>query len=96
MRALGIHSVAKSSPLIMTKADVLAIFAQNGGFLKPDEVLARLHPRPSRPSFYTYLGRLRGQGLLERFPRHRRGQLAYRITLRGRDRLAFLRARLGG
>jgi len=75
----------------MTKEEVLAIFAQSGGFLKPDEILARLHPRPSRPSFYTYLGRLRGQGLLERFPRQRRGQLAYRITQRGQDRLAFLR-----
>jgi len=80
----------------MTKAEVLAIFAQNGSFLKPDQVLIRLHPRPSRPSFYTYLGRLRGQGLLERLPRPRRGQLAYCITPRGRDRLAFLRVRLGG
>ncbi len=80
----------------MTKAEVLAIFAQNNGFLRPDEVLSQLHTRPSRPSFYTYLGRLRGQGLLERLPRPRRGQLAYRITPRGRDRLAFLRGRPRG
>ncbi len=74
----------------MTKEEVLAIFAQNGGFLKPDEILARLHPRPNRQSFYTYLGRLRSQGLLERLPQTRRGRLAYRITPRGRDRLAYL------
>jgi len=74
----------------MTKEGVLAILAQNGGFLKPDEILVRLYPRPNRQSFYTYLGRLRSQGLLERLPQTRRGRLAYRITPRGRDRLAYL------
>ena len=73
----------------MTKEEVLAIFAQNGGFLKPDEILVRLQPRPNRQSFYTYLGRLRSQGLLERLPQTRR-RLTYRITPRGRDRLAYL------
>ena len=80
--------------LPMTKEGVLAILAQNGGFLKPDEILARLYPRPNRQSFYTYLGRLRSQGLLERLPQARRGRLAYRITPRGRDRLVYLQGQI--
>ncbi len=73
----------------MTKADVLAIFARAGGYLKPDDIL--LPSRPNRRSLYSYLLRLQRQGLLERMPGTRRGQLAYRITQRGRDRLAYLR-----
>ncbi len=73
----------------MTKAEVLAIFAHRGGYLKPDDIL--LPSRPDRRSLYSYLLRLQRQGLLERMPASRRGQLAYRITERGRDRLAYLR-----
>ena len=53
-----------------------------------------LYPRPNRQSFYTYLGRLRSQGLLERLPHARRGRLAYRITPRGRDRLVYLQGQI--
>ena len=75
----------------MTKIQVLAIFANADRFLKPDEVLQELRSGLDRRSFYSYLGRLRRQGLLEKHPRCRRGQLAYRLTERGRERLAYLR-----
>jgi len=75
----------------MTKRDVLRIFAQFNGFLKPDSVRGRLRPIPNRRSFYSYLGRLQGQGLLERNSNSRRGQLSYRLTERGRARIAYLR-----
>ena len=47
----------------MTKVEVLAIFAKSGDFLKPDEVLEKLRSGLDRRSFYSYLGRLRRQGL---------------------------------
>ena len=75
----------------MTKAEVLSIFAEHNIFLKPDHVLNKLHPRPDRRSLYSYLGRLRKQGLLERVPATRRGQLSYRLTNRGRARLEHFR-----
>ena len=73
----------------MTKAEVLSIFAEHNIFLKPDHVLNKLRPRPDRRSMYSYLGRLRKQGLLERGPATRRGQLSYCLTDRGRARLAY-------
>ena len=80
----------------MNKAEVLAIFAVGADrFLKPDEVLEELQSGLDRRSFYTYLGRLRRQGLLERDPRSRGGQLAYRLTQRGKERLAYLREHSG-
>ncbi len=75
----------------MTKLQVLIIFAQGNRFLKPDDVLDKFRPVPDRRSFYSYLGRLRDQGLLERHPNFRRGQLAYRLTERGKARIAYLR-----
>ena len=79
----------------VTKVEVLAIFADADGFLKPDEVLQELQSSIDRRSFYSYLGRLQRQGLLERHPHSRRGQLAYRLTERGRKRLAYLQERAG-
>jgi hypothetical protein len=75
----------------MTKPIVLAIFAQSGRFLRPDVVRVLLRPIPDRRSFYSYLGRLQRQGLLERYPNSRRGYLAYRLTPRGQARLEYLR-----
>jgi DNA-binding PadR family transcriptional regulator len=75
----------------MTKLQVLMIFAQSGRFLKPDDIVGRLRPAPDRRSLYSYLDRLRKQGLLDRSPNPRRGQLAYRLTVRGRARLDYLR-----
>jgi len=75
----------------MNKAEVLSIFAEHNNFLRPDHVLNKLRPRPDRRSMYSYLGRLRKQGLLERGPATRRGQLSYRLTNRGRARLAYFR-----
>jgi len=75
----------------MTKAQVLAIFLRSGKFLRPDEVCRQLRPVPDRRSFYSYLGRLRRQGLIERHPHARRGDLAYRLTARGQARLEYLR-----
>jgi len=75
----------------MTKSIVLAIFSQSGRFLRPDDIRVLLRPIPDRRSFYSYLGRLQGQGLLERHPNSRRGYLAYRLTPRGQARLEYLR-----
>lgn len=75
----------------MTKAQVLMIFARSERFLKPDNVLAQLRPMPDRRSFYSYLDRLRKQGLLDRVPKASRGNLAYILTDRGRARLEYFR-----
>ena len=77
----------------MTKQEVLAIFATKRDFLAPDDVCDQLFPPPDRRSMYSYLLRLMQQGLLERGPNHRRGQLRYRLTQRGRERLDYLRRR---
>jgi len=74
----------------MTKVDVLRIFAESGSFIKPDVIGKQLGRRLDRRSLYSYLDRLRQQGLIERYPNPRRGQLAYRLTPRGRERLAYL------
>jgi len=76
---------------IMTKAQVLMIFARSKGFLRPDDALAQLEPTPDRRSLYSYLDRLRRQGLLDRYPTSRRGQLAYILTERGQARLEYFR-----
>jgi len=76
----------------MTKREILAIFDHAWGFLSPDQVCARLQPRPDRRSFYSYLLRLHHQGLLER-RKARRGTLAYRLTERGRARLRYFQQR---
>jgi DNA-binding PadR family transcriptional regulator len=74
----------------MMKAEVLSIFDHAGGFLTPDQVSGKLQPHPDRRSAYSYLLRLSRQGLLER--NHAgRGRLAYRLSDRGRQRLAYLR-----
>ncbi len=78
----------------MTKLEVLQIFAQINGFLKPDYVRGNLRPAPDRRSLYSYLGRLRNQGLLDRHPNSRRGHLTYCLTERGRARLEYLRRKL--
>ena len=74
----------------MTKLEVLKIFAQSRRFMKPDEVWHQLGRRLDRRSLYSYLDRLKKQGLVERNPNPRRGQLAYRLTQRGQARLANL------
>jgi hypothetical protein len=86
-----VNSVLGRLDQAMTKLEVLRIFVQFNGFLKPDSVRFRLRPVPNRRSFYSYLGRLKGQGLLERNPNSRRGHLSYRITERGRARIEYLR-----
>ena len=75
----------------MTKSQVLVIFLQSGRFSRPDDVCNLLRPIPDRRSFYSYLGRLQRQGLLERHPNSRRGYLAYRLTPRGQARLEYFR-----
>ena len=79
--------------ILKFKLSVLLIFAEAKGFLTPDQVRSKLQPRPDRRSFYSYLARLWKQGLLERVPNPRRGRLSYRITNRGQERVAYLRAR---
>ena len=78
----------------MTKLSVLLVFQDAKGFATPDQARRNLHPASDRRSFYSYLARLKTQGLLERAPNSRRGRLSYRITKRGYERIAYLRARL--
>ena len=77
----------------MTKLSVLLIFSSVKGFLTPDQVRGKLHPSPDRRSLYSYLDRLRRQGLLERGHNLRRGQLSYRLTQRGAGRIKYLQSR---
>jgi hypothetical protein len=78
----------------MTKLSVLLIFAEAEGILTPDQVCGKLHHSPDRRSIYSYLARLKGQGLLERGPNRRRGWLSYRLTKREEERIAYLQAQL--
>lgn len=72
------------------KAQSLAIFERRGRLSSSEwAVLARFYP--IRAS-YSYLGRLHRFGLLLR-GRDARGRIAYRLSARGRRRLAWLRAR---
>jgi DNA-binding PadR family transcriptional regulator len=70
----------------MTKLSVLLIFSNGNGFLTPDQVCQKLQPSPNRRSLYSYLARLKTQGLLERGPNPRRGRLSYRLTNRGKQK----------
>jgi len=78
--------------IIMTKLSVLLIFADSNSFLTPDQVCRKLPSGPDRRSMYSYLARLRRQGLLERGPNLRRGRLSYRLTERGAERIAYFEA----
>ena len=75
----------------MTKYQVLAIFAESASFLKPDDIWLKLRLRPDRRSVYSYLLRLRQQGLLDRGYGPGSGRLRYGLTARGRKRLEYLR-----
>ena len=77
----------------MTKLEVLELFARTNGFLTPDRVWLGLQQRLDRRSVYSYLLRLKSQGLLETGANSKRGHLAYRLTQRGLARLQYLRAK---
>jgi len=75
----------------MTKRRVLELFAANARFVTPDEIRMCLQNNLQRSTVYSYLSRLRGQGLLERAESWK--HVAYRITSRGIERLKFLRSK---
>jgi len=77
----------------MSKREILEIFARAGGFLTPDRVWLALRRQLDRRSIYSYLLRLKRQGLLETSADTRRGHLAYRLTERGYARLEYFRSR---
>jgi len=77
----------------MSKREILEMFARTGGLLTPDRVGLGLERRLDRRSVYSYLLRLKRQGLLETGPNTRRGHLAYRLTARGYARLKYFRSR---
>lgn len=84
----------RDAPLpLMTKLEVLELFARTNGFLAPDRVWLGLQRRLDRRSVYSYLLRLKRQGLLETGANVKRGHLAYRLTQRGLTRLQYLRTR---
>ena len=78
----------------MSKREILELFARTGNLITPDSVWLGLHRTLDRRSVYSYLLRLKRQGLLETGPNRRRGFLVYRITERGRARLQYFRSRL--
>ena len=57
------------------------------------QVWLHLQRKLDRRSVYSYLLRLKRQGLLETEPNRRRGHLAYRVTERGLARLRYFRSR---
>jgi hypothetical protein len=75
----------------MTKSAVLEIFARANRFISPDQVWVALQRRWDRRCVYSYLLRLKRQGLLEAGPNKRRGYLSYRLTERGYARLRYSR-----
>jgi DNA-binding PadR family transcriptional regulator len=77
----------------VTKQQVLEIFARNNGFIAPDQIFEALQRRLDRRSVYSYLLRLKRQGLLETGNNLRRGHLTYRMTQRGHARLKYFRSR---
>ena len=77
----------------MTKLSVLLIFAETNSFLTPDQVCPKIQPSPDIRSLYSYLARLKRQGLLERGPNLRRGRLSYRLTNRGVERITYLKSK---
>jgi DNA-binding PadR family transcriptional regulator len=76
----------------MTKLEVLEMFTHTTGFLTPDRVWMGLQRRLDRRSVYSYLLRLKRQGLLESGPNSRRGFLAYKINERGLARVHYFRS----
>lgn len=77
----------------MSKQEVLEMFARKDGFLTPDRVWLGFDRQLNRRSVYSYLLRLKRQGLLETGVNVRRGYLAYRLTERGYARLKYFRSR---
>jgi DNA-binding IclR family transcriptional regulator len=76
----------------MTKQEILEFFACRNSFVSPDQVWLQLQRKLDRRSVYSYLLRLKRQGLLETGPSRGRGYLVYRITERGRAQLQYFRA----
>jgi len=70
------------------------IFARRNNFVAPDRVWQELQRTLDRRSVYSYLLRLKRQGLLESGPNRKRGDLVYRITERGHARLQYFRSHL--
>ena len=79
--------------LSMTKREILEFFARSNKFITPDQVWVELQRTLDRRSVYSYLLRLKRQGLLESGPNSRRGFLAYKITEHGLARLHYFRSR---
>lgn len=77
----------------MSKREILEIFARGGSFITPDRVWLELRRQLDRRCVYSYLVRLKRQGLLEAGPNRSRGYLVYRLTERGQARLRYLRSR---
>jgi len=77
----------------MSKREILEMFARTGGFLTPDRVWLGFERQLDRRSVYSYLLRLKRQGLLQTGLKARRGYLAYRLTERGYARLKYFRSR---
>ena len=78
--------------LAMTKREILEFFARRNNFVAPDQVWQELKRTLDRRSVYSYLLRLKRQGLLESGPYRRRGDLVYRSTERGHARLQYFRS----
>jgi len=76
----------------MTKREILESFARSNKFITPEQVWLELRRTLDRRSVYSYLLRLKRQGLLESGPNSRRNSLVYKITERGLARLHNFRS----
>lgn len=77
----------------MNKRQVLEVFAKHESWLRPDDVWHLFKKRTARVSAYTFLLRISRQKLLIRSVINDR--IAYSITPKGTERLAFLKEREG-
>jgi len=76
------------------KRRVLWAFVRSGSWLRPHALSTQVRTGPL-DNVWSYLARLWGWGLLRR-RRGVTGRLEYRITDRGRERLAWLESRTAG
>jgi len=92
---MRVYDNARDRYFLVTKQLVLEIFAQRNNFTTPDQICLALKRSLDHRSVYSYLLRLKRQGLVETGTNTRRGYLAYRLTERGHARLKYFRSRQG-
>jgi len=70
---LLVYDVPAETPAEMSKREILEMFARTGDFIAPDHVWLGLRRELDRRSVYSYLLRLKRQGLIESGPQSQAG-----------------------